>query len=201
MPRSAASGRVNRSAVRWQRPPTTRIDGHLTRFNLHFVEIGAQVREHEHTRRDDGDGRRSPSDRRWKRLDERFGLGASKDTVAGRARAKVPRLDLLMKPLRPAGPPANRDVAGSHREPAAQPGHIGLAKRPDLAPRGGPWATAPTPKLWQLCSLASGQVVLRSGNIAARVLAPGSAGSGGFSAVLAKSDRSMDLPHSAEWPC
>ena len=99
-------------------------------------------REHEHTRRDDGDGRRSASDRRWKRLDERFGLGASKDTVGGRAPAKVPRLDLLMKPLRPAGLPANRDVAGSLREPAAQPGHIGLAKRPDLAPRGGPWVTA-----------------------------------------------------------
>ena len=105
MPRSAASGRVNRSAARWQRSLTTRIDGHTTWFNLHFVEIGAQVREHEHTRRDDGDGRRSASDRRWKRLDERFGLGASKDTVGGRARAKVPRLDLLMKPLRPAGPP------------------------------------------------------------------------------------------------
>ena len=106
-------GRVNRSAELWQHLPTTRIGGHLTRFNLHFVEIGAQVREHERTQRDDGDGRRSAGDRRWKRLDERFGLGASKDTVGGRARAKVPRLDLLMKPLRPAGPPANRDVAGA----------------------------------------------------------------------------------------
>ena len=73
-------GRVNRSAELWQHLPTTRIGGHLTRFNLHFVEIGAQVREHERTQRDDGDGRRSAGDRRWKRLDERFGLGASKDT-------------------------------------------------------------------------------------------------------------------------
>jgi hypothetical protein len=61
-------------------------------------------------------------------------------------RAKVPRLDLLMKPLRPAGPPATRDVAGCLREPAAHPGHIGLAAGPDLAPRGGPWATAATLK-------------------------------------------------------
>ena len=52
-------GRLNRSAELWQHPPTTRIDGHTTRFELHFVKIGQQVREHEHTRRDDGDGRRS----------------------------------------------------------------------------------------------------------------------------------------------
>ena len=177
-------GRLNRSAELWQHPPTTRIDDHTTRFKLHFVKIGAQVREHERTQRDDGDGRRSASDRRWKRLDERFGLGASKDTVAGRARAKVPRLDLLMKPLRPAGPPANRDVAGSLREPAAHPGHIGLAEGPDLAPRGGPWVTAARWLRWQLCSQTSGQVVLKSGNIAATVTTPGSAGSEGFAPFL-----------------
>ena len=63
--------------------------------------------------------------RRWKRLDERFRLGASKDTGGDRAHAKVPRLDLLMKPLRLAGPSATRGVAGSRREPAALPGHAG----------------------------------------------------------------------------
>ena len=48
-------GRLNRSAELWQHPPRTRIDDHTTRFELHFVKIGQQIREHGHTRRDDGD--------------------------------------------------------------------------------------------------------------------------------------------------
>ena len=70
-------------------------------------------------------GGRAIEEEAVERLDERFRLGASKDTGGDRAHAKVPWLDLLMKPLRPAGPSATRGVAGSRREPAALPGHAG----------------------------------------------------------------------------